>query len=639
MSDTKSVASLERPQTIIGNPMLKYIKFIFPTFIAILIVVATLFEYVWKDVLSFNFSIIPLVIAGGFVVKSTIEATIALRKVTAGILVVLALIGTTYVGEYLPGAIVAFMMIFGEFLEDITMEKTKNAVRELIRLVPTTCRKKIDGEYIVVSIKELNEGDLIQVIPGERIPVDGKIIYGHAAINESSITGESMPVDKTINDKVFVGSLNETGVIEVVTQNIGGDTVLGKIIKTVHAAQNNKGHAQKTADEFAKYFLPLILFICAIVWITTNDIMRVMTILVIACPCALVLATPTAVVASVGNAAKRGVLIKGGVSIENCAKITTICFDKTGTITKGKPKVVNFINFNKVQDKEVLEVIAIVEKNSQHPIAKSLINFIEEEGSIELNSLPSTKFEMLFGRGVRVYNDNDIYEVSNRKALADIKTIGDEVKDYLNVQEGLGRTSLVIIKNGEVIGGVSVADTIRETVKDTINELRKIGIKRIIMLTGDNEATAKAICDEAGISEYKANLLPEEKLDFIRTLQSEGEKVAMIGDGVNDAPALVLSDVGIAMGAAGTDVAIEAASIALMSDRIEMLPAIFALSNRTYGIIKQNIWIFAVLVNVIGVSISSLGWLNPIMASIIHNASSVFVVINSSRLLSYKYDN
>lgn len=639
MSDTKSVASFERPQTIIGNPMLKYKKFIFPTVIAILIVVATLFEYVWKDVLSFNFSIIPLVIAGGFVVKSTIEATIALRKVTAGLLVVLALIGTTYVGEYLPGAIVAFMMIFGEFLEDITMEKTKNAVRELIRLVPTTCRKKIDGEYIVVSIKELNEGDLIQVIPGERIPVDGKIIYGHAAVNESSITGESMPVDKTINDKVFVGSLNETGVIEVVTQNIGGDTVLGKIIKTVHAAQNNKGHAQKTADEFAKYFLPLILFICAIVWITTNDIMRVMTILVIACPCALVLATPTAVVASVGNAAKRGVLIKGGVSIENCAKITTICFDKTGTITKGTPKVVHFINFNKVKDKEVLEVIAIVEKNSQHPIAKSLINFIEEEGSIELNSLPSTKFEMLFGRGVRVYDDNDVLEVSNRKALTDIETIDDEVKDYLNVQEGLGRTSLVIIKNGEVIGGVSVADTIRETVKDTINELRKIGIKRIIMLTGDNEATAKAICDEAGISEYKANLLPEEKLDFIRTLQSEGEKVAMIGDGVNDAPALVLSDVGIAMGAAGTDVAIEAASIALMSDRIEMLPAIFALSNRTYGIIKQNIWIFAVLVNVIGVSISSLGWLNPIMASIIHNASSVFVVINSSRLLSYKYDN
>lgn len=637
MNDVKNAAKPQRTQTIIGNPMIKYKMFIFPAAIAILILIAALFEYVWKDVLSFSFAIIPLVIAGGFVIKSTIEATIALRKVTAGMLVVLALIGTTYVGEYLPGAIVAFMMIFGEFLEDLTMEKTKEAVRELIRLVPTTCRKKIEGEFVTVSIREIDEGDIVQVIPGERIPVDGVIIQGQAAINEATITGESMPVDKTINDNVFVGSLNETGVIEVATEKIGGDTVLGKIIKTVHAAQNNKGKAQKSADKFAKYFLPLILLICAFVWFKTNEIMRVMTILVIACPCALVLATPTAVVAGVGNAAKRGVLIKGGVAIENFAKITTICFDKTGTITKGEPKVVNFTNFNKVQGKEVLETIAIVEKDSQHPIAKSLINYIEEEGSIKINSLPNTEFEMLFGRGVRVYNDKNTYEVSNRKALIDIKIVDNEVENYLDSQEALGRTALVVIKNGEIIGGVSVADTIRESVKGTIKELRKLGIKRMIMLTGDNEATAKAICAEAGITEYKANLLPEEKLDFIKALQGEGERVAMIGDGVNDAPALALSDVGVAMGAAGTDVAIEAASIALMSDKIEMLPRIFALSKKTYSIIKQNIWIFAVVVNVVGVWASGLGWLNPIMASVVHNASSVFVVVNSSRLLGFKY--
>lgn len=637
MGDTQLVKGKKRSQVIKGNPMLKYKMFIFPGIIAVLLIIAALFEYVWKDVLPFSFAIIPLVLAGGYVVKSTLEATFVLKKITAGSLVVLALIGTTYVGEFLPGAIVAFMMIFGEFLEEVTMEKTKNAVRELVRLVPTTCRKKVNGVYKVVPIKEIRKGDYVQVIPGERIPVDGRIVAGQAAINEASITGESMPVDKTVNDKVYVGSLNENGVIEVVTEKIGGDTVLGKIIKTVHAAQNNKGEAQKAADKFAKYFLPLIITICIIVWFLTFDLMRVMTILVIACPCALVLATPTAVVASVGNAAKRGVLVKGGVAIENSANITAICFDKTGTITKGEPKVVDFTAFDQTPKKEVLQVAAIVEKNSQHPIAKSIMKYIEEEALIDMKLIPNAEFEMLFGRGVRVTHENNIYEVSNRKALKNLKLISSDVDKYLQSQEALGRTALIVIKNGNVIGGFAVADTMRESVRDTIKQLKAIGIRRIVMLTGDNEATAKAICDEAGITEYKANLLPEDKLEVIKQLKSEGEKVAMVGDGVNDAPALVLADIGIAMGAAGTDVAMEAASIALMSDKIEMLPATFALSKRTYGIIKQNIWFFAVLVNVVGIWISGMGWLNPIMASVIHNASSVFVVINSSRLLSFKY--
>ncbi|KAF5047140.1 Cadmium-transporting ATPase [anaerobic digester metagenome] len=620
------------------NPMLNYKIFIFPAFIGALIILAILSDYVFfKDALPFKFSIVPLVVAGGFVIKSTLEATIELKKITAGMLVVLALIGTTYVGEYLSGAIVAFMMIFGEFLEELTMEKTKNAVRELIKLVPTTCRKMIDGEYKIVPIKQVRKEDLVQVIPGERIPVDGVIIKGHSAINESSITGESMPVDKTINDKVFVGSLNENGVIEIRTEKVGGETVLGKIIKTVHMAQNNKGNAQKAADKFAKYFLPAILLICAFVWFVTKDIMRVMTILVIACPCALVLATPTAVVASVGNAAKRGVLIKGGVAIENSAKITAICFDKTGTITKGEPKVVNLKGFDGAKESEVLKVAAIVEKNSQHPIAKSIMKYIDEKSLVNLSEIPNADFEMLFGRGVKVSHENDVYEVSNRKALPDYEKYSKEVNVFLDSQEGLGRTAMIVAKNGRILGGIAVADTIRDFVKNTVQELKDIGIKRIIMLTGDNEATAKAICDEAGITEFKASLLPEEKLEFIKQLKAEGEKVAMVGDGVNDAPALVLSDVGIAMGAAGTDVAMEASSIALMSDKIEMLPANFALSKATYKIIQQNIFIFAFLVNVIGVVVAGMGWLNPIMAAVVHNASSIFVVLNSSRLINYAY--
>lgn len=627
---------MEPKGTSKGNPMIRYKAFLFPGVIAALLVIATLFEYVWKDALPFSFALIPLVIAGGFVVKSTVEAVFALKKVTAGTLVVLALVGTTYVGEYLAGAVVSFMMIFGEFLEDLTMEKTKNAVRELVRLVPATCRKIIDGEYQVVPIKQVRVGDYIQVIPGERIPVDGEIISGQAAINESSITGESMPVDKAAGEKVFVGSLNENGVIEVLTEKIGSDTVLGRIIKTVHQAQNNKGKAQKAADTFAKYFLPIILAICVVVWFATSDLMRVMTILVIACPCALVLATPTAVVAAVGNAAKRGVLIKGGVVLETAAKVTTICFDKTGTITEGKPKVVAFTPFSPHTPEDLQTVAGIVEKNSQHPIGKAIMTFLQEGGR-KIKSYPDGEFEMLFGRGVKVAVDGEIFEVSNRRALASRSGDAEAIR-FLDSQETLGRTALVALKNGSPVGGIAVADTIRGSVRGTVQELLGLGIKSIKVLTGDNPATAKAICDEAGIPSFEASLLPEDKLSHIEKMKKNGEIVAMVGDGVNDAPALVLSDVGIAMGAAGTDVAMEASSIALMSDKIEMLPATFALSKKTYRIIQQNIWVFAVFVNIIGVIVSGLGWLNPIMASVVHNASSVFVVINSSRLLAFKYE-
>jgi heavy metal translocating P-type ATPase len=620
-----------------GNPMLKYKMFVFPAVIAVLLVAATLFQFVWKGALPFDFALIPLALAGGFVVKSTIEAVFTLKKITAGTLVVLALIGTTFVGEYLAGAVVSFMMIFGEFLEELTMEKTKNAVRELIRLVPTTCRKRIDGEYSVVPIKQVRVGDYIQVIPGERIPIDGVIVSGQAAVNESSITGESMPVDKSAGDRVFVGSLNENGVMEILTEKIGSDTVLGRIIKTVHQAQNNKGKAQKAADTFAKYFLPIILSVCVLVWFLTFDLMRVMTILVIACPCALVLATPTAVVAAVGNAAKRGVLIKGGVALETCAKVTTICFDKTGTITLGQPNVVAAECFGGHSRADLLDLVAIVEKNSQHPIGKAVMRYVVEAG-VDPRRVPDGAFEMLFGRGVRVGVGADVYEVSNRKALEGKTGASKEISDFLAAQESLGRTALVALKNGAAVGGLAVADKIRSTVRRTVQELQDIGVKRIMVLTGDNPVTAKAICAEAGIPEFDASLLPEEKLAHIETMKKNGEIVAMVGDGVNDAPALVLANVGIAMGAAGTDVAMEASSIALMSDKIEMLPATFALSKRTYKIIQQNIWVFAVLVNVVGVAVSGMGYLNPIMAAIVHNASSVFVVLNSSRLLGFKYE-
>lgn len=627
------MASNQKPKSTFN-----YKVFYLPGALLVLIILAALFQYVWKNALPFPFAWIPLAIGGYVVTRSTVEATIAKKKITAGMLVVTALIGTTAVGEYLSGAIVSFMMIFGEFLEDLTMEKTKNAVRELIRLVPTTCRKMMDGEFRVVSIRELRKGDLIQVQPGEKIAVDGVILKGQAAINEAAITGESMPVDKTVGDQVFVGTLNENGVIEIETSKLGGDTVLGTIIKTVKAAQENKGQAQRTADKFAEYFLPIILSICAITYLLTFDIMRVMTILVIACPCALVLATPTAVIASVGNRAKRGVLIKGGVALEACAKVTTLCLDKTGTITKGTPEVVGEFVQTSVAPEELYAAIALAEKNSGHPIAKALMRYLTEQKGVALDGIPNAEFEMLFGRGVRVTEQGELFEVSNRKVLADVTNDRSEAEDFVSKHEALGHTALLVVKSGRVLGGVAVADTIRDNVSEAMKRLKAAGIRRIVMLTGDNEYTAKAICAEAGIDEFRANLLPEQKLDAIRELQQKGEVVAMVGDGVNDAPALVLADVGIAMGAAGTDVAVEASSITLMADDIGMLPATFALCRRTFFIIKQNIWVFAFFVNVVGVLLSGMGFLNPILAAIIHNASSIFVVLNSSRLLGWRYE-
>ena len=625
--------------------------YILPFSLLILNILAIIFHFFIE--IPFQFELIPLAIGGFIVIKSTVLSTIKKRKVTAGLLVVLALIGTTYVGEYLSGSIVSFMMIFGEFLEDLTMKKTQNAVRSLIQLVPHKCRKKIGNKFEQVSIREIRPGDIIQVIAGEKIPVDGIIQNGQATINESAITGESMPVDKTIKDKVFVGTLNENGVIEILTQKIGNETILGQIIKTVKSAQENKGNVQKTADKFAEFFLPTILLICVMTALLTKDIMRVMSILVIACPCALILATPTAVVASVGNAAKKGVLIKGGVVIEELAKITTICFDKTGTITKGTPEVVDILICDKSKRNEFLNTLAIVEKNSGHPIGKSIIKYLVEKENLNLDNIPNGEFNMLFGRGVSVKIEDKIYEVSNRKVLLDLnennnnkfsntKEVSSDNKkiyDFLDHEEKLGRTALLIVSNGEILGCISVADTVRPYIKDTIQELKTLGIEEFIMLTGDNEYTARAICDEVGIDQFKSNLLPQEKLDYIKELQSQGKHVAMIGDGINDAPALTLANVGIAMGMNGTDIASDASDITLMSDRIDFLCETIALSKKTYSIIKQNIWVFAVCVNIIGILLSGLGFLNPIAAAIIHNASSIFVVLNSSRMLGYKYKN
>lgn len=644
VSNIRTINQTPDPMVLYKLDFVKKLKkIVFPGVLLLLIIISAVDVYITKYLNEDYFGLLGMITGGGFITWNTLNVVIKKKKITAGVLVVLALIGSAYVGEYLAGAIVAFMMIGGEFLEELTLDKTRNAVRELIKLVPDTARIKANSIDKVIPISQVDINDITVVKPGERIPVDGKILKGQAAVNEASLTGESMPVDKTVGDNVFAGTLNENGVLEILTAKLGMDTMLGKIISVVLEAQDNKGDSQRLADKFASFFTPVILGIVVIVWFffaglpLDERLLRIMTILVIACPCALVLATPTAVVATVGNAAKHGALIKGGGALENTSNITTVCFDKTGTITKGKPEVVDIITFDGSSVQDLLNYAAIAEKNSGHPLGDAILKKAGRESIGQIAD--SEDFKLNFGKGVEVVYKGDKIEIANAGYFGEAEEdAGEKITEYISDQEKKGNTSLLVIKNDRIIGGIAIADTVRDEAKEIITELKELGIKRIIMLTGDNEITGLAIAEKVGIMEVKANLLPEDKLTVIKKLKAEGEIVAMIGDGINDAPALMISDVGISMGIVGTDVAVESSDISLMADDLKLIPQLLRASKVTMRIVKQNIMVFAVFVNVIGIWLSTIGFLTPVMAALVHNLSSVFVVANSARLLKYRYN-
>lgn len=611
-----------------------YKKFIFPGLLLGAIIASALAGK--ENSMGFDWAVLPMLIGGGYITWSTLVAVLETRKITAGVLVVLALLGTAYVEEYLAGAIVAFMMIAGELLEDITLDRTRHALREIVKLVPDLAQVKGQDGFKRIPIEDVRVGDIVLVKPGERIPVDGEIVKGQAAVNESSLTGESLPVDKSVGDPVFVGTLNEDGVLEISTEKVGENTTLGRIITIIRETQGKKGAIQKTADKFARYFTPVILLICGLVWGVTHDLFRVMSVLVIACPCALVLATPTAVVAGVGNAARRGGVIKGGVTLETAGKITAVCLDKTGTVTEGNIKVVQVVSFSSLSELDILEKAALAEKFSQHPIGRAIGEYAAAAGVGEIPD--ADDFKMLPGRGVQAAYQGTSVEVANHRALEEQKDHSHPaIRAFIKEEEQKGCTALLVLVNQEIVGGISLADTMRKDAKKMVEQLKKMGIRKILMLTGDNEETARTIAGQAGIPAYRANLLPEDKLHVIQELQSQGEVVAMVGDGVNDAPALMLADVGIAMGVIGTDVAIEASDIALLSENLSMVPEILGLSRRTLHLIKQNIMVFAVGVNLIGVALASSGFLTPIAGAVVHNLASLMVVSNSARLLAYRY--
>ena len=578
--------------------------------------------------LSIAFAIISLIIGGYPILKSAIK-TLLIPDLNVDTLVSIAAIAATSVGAYHEAATVIFIMLLGESLEHLTVGKARKAIASLIQLSPKVAWVRREDNEVQVPIEEVKTKEVVIVKPGERIPVDGKIIAGCGSINQSMLTGESIPVDKGIGDRVYCGTINESGSCEIEATQVAEDTKLAQIKRLILEAQAEKSPIQRVTDRFARYFIPAILSIALLTFIITGEAVRAITILIVACPCALVLGTPTAVVAAIGNAARQGILIKGGVYLEQLGKLRTLLMDKTGTLTQGKPKVVEITTFNGLDEKEVLYWAAIAEKRSEHPLSRAVMMKAEELG---LHIPHPDSFENFRGKGVKAqWNSKTIIVGSSEMLKGEGIEIPDSVKEWLKLKEPEGMTPLLTTLDHRLLGLISIADTLRERAKATIDKIRREGVSEIWMLTGDSEQVANRIGRELGIR-YEAKLLPEEKVMRVKEWKRKGQTVAMVGDGVNDAPALAASDIGIAMGAVGTDVAIETADIALMTDELEKIPTVIRLSRKALRVIKENL-IFAIFFNTVLVLLSAQGWVTMILGAVMHQASSLLVILNSMRLL------
>lgn len=589
----------------------------------------------FKDILPFDVALLSVLISGTPILLEAARGLWNSFDITAGVLVSIALIASVAIGQYFAAGEIAVIMMIGEILEDRTVRKARESVKKLIQLTPQVARIKTPEGESEISTQELKIGDIILIKPGESIPVDGVIIKGHTSINQAIITGESMPVDKKIGDDIFIGTLNQLGAIEIKATKVGQDTSLAKLIKLVKESENKKAPIVRTTDRVATYIVPLAVLASVITYMLTKDITRLVTILVVFCPCALVLATPTAIMAGIGNASRKGILIKSGEALEHVGRINTIAFDKTGTITYGKPEVIDIISFNQDYDEEkILLVASVAEKFSEHPIGSAISTKAREK---ELEVTDPQKFKLKLGQGVIASVDNQEILVGNQKLIATESLIkmSDEHNRVIESYESQGKTVLLVVISNLLIGLITVADRIKNQSRENINKIKEMGIDEVFLLTGDNEKTAFSIAKQIGVDNVYAEQLPADKVHFIEDQLSANKKVGMIGDGINDAPALARSDVGIAMGALGSDVAIETADVALMSDDISKIPELIDLSRKVLGTINVNI-VVPIMINFAAVILAALGIIGPVAGALIHNLGSVLVVANSSRLINYR---
>ncbi|WP_432351912.1 heavy metal translocating P-type ATPase [Sporosarcina sp. A2] len=582
---------------------------------------------------------VALVISGYKPVKSAYYA-IRSRSLDMNVLMSAAAIGAAFLGEWLEGATVVWLFALGLNLQNRAIEKTRKSIRGLMELTPPEAWVQVGNELIRKPVEEISINDVIVVKPGDRIPLDGDVIEGESSVNQAAITGESIPVDKEKGSLLYAGSLNEHGSLSVRVTKLIEDTTISKIIHLVEEAQEQKAPTEAFIDKFARIYTPVVFILALLVMLVpplfgfgTWDewIYKGLTLLVIACPCALVISTPVAIVSALGNAAKNGVLIKGGTFLENAGTINAIAFDKTGTLTEGKPKVTDVVVFNDSEE-TLLSFARTLEEYSTHPIAKTIVDYAKGKG---IQAKSGSEFKNLTGKGIQATIGNVTYFAGNKKLFEKVNTpIDNHLEEILRLQDE-GKTIIIIGTAEKILGIICVSDTIRNATKVAIANLEKIGIEQVVMLTGDNEGTAKAIALEAGVNRYFSELLPEEKVDAIKKLQEEGYRVAMVGDGINDAPALATANIGIAMGGAGTDTAMETADIVLMADNLEKLPHTIKLSRKALSIIKQNIW-FSLIVKVVALLLILPGWLTLWVAVLSDTGAALIVILNALRLLKVK---
>lgn len=573
-------------------------------------------------ILSLDYiSWIAVILCGAPIFKECCEGLITEFDIKADLLVSIAIIASIIIGEVFAAGEIATIMAIGGFLEGYTVSKTQGKIEELVKMTPQVATRIENGVEKRVPVEEIQIGDIIKVLPGESIPTDGVIVEGETSINQSTLTGESLPIDKKENDEVFSGTINLYGSFTMKTTKISRDSSFQKLIRLVESSKPENAKIVRTADKWATIIVVIAFAAAVLTYLYTFEIARSVTILVVFCPCALVLATPTAIMAAIGNLTKYGILVKDGESIEELAKVDELVFDKTGTLTNGTPEVVKV---NSDNPKEMIHLLTSLESRSEHPIAKSIVKHYNN-----INTSEVTDFKMHLGNGVSgTINDSKV--IAGNKKLMESENIN--LKSNMEPQKTT--IQIFVAKDGEVLGSVELADTLRKNSKRTIRKLKGLRVKTTL-LTGDNEKTANRIAKEVKVRNVISDCMPEDKTEYIKREQSLKHKVAMIGDGINDAPALKKADVGIAMGNIGSDISIEAANIALINDNIEDIPHLIGIARRTIRIISVGIG-FALSLNIIAMALAILGMINPIEGALIHNIGSIIVIVYSSTLVRYK---
>lgn len=575
--------------------------------------------------------IIASVVAGAPIMLKAFQ-TLRMKVFSIDLLVSIAVIGAMIIGEYTEAAVVTFLFLFGDYLEGQTLRKTRASLQSLIDMAPLEAMVLRDGRQLTIPAEEVEIGDLVIVQAGARIPVDGKVVSGQALVNEAAITGESVPMTKREGDQVFSSSISDNGYLEIIAEKVGDDTTFSKIIELVEEAQETKARTQKFMERFATYYTPGIVLLSVLVWVMTQDVHLALTFLVIACPGALVISVPVSIVAGIGNGARNGILIKGGDKMENLAKIKAIVFDKTGTLTKGKPEVTDIKTFG-ISERELLQLAAEVELMSEHHLGKTIVKRAADSG-LELQKKPS-QVEIMKGHGLRAMLDSENVYIGNRSGALKLGIeVDPSAEAFMLKQQEKGNTAVLVIVEKKVVGIISIADQIREEAPLALQQLRENGIQHLVMLTGDNKSLAQRTATQLGFDQVFAELLPQDKMEKVERCKASGAKLAMLGDGINDAPAIATADVGIAIGGTATDVTLQTADVILMSDKLDKLPYALQLAKATVRNMKQNTYFSLITVALLLVGVLT-DTIHLASGMLIHELSVLLVILNAIRLVHF----